>query len=157
MARAIGLEVAPRDPREELRKRLEAAPEAHAEALLDGYELLQELHDAGILRTLRGAVGAGDKLIETAVDAAKSEEAVRAMRNAIIVGKMLGSIDPELLHGIANAVNETFGSRPPVEDPPGLFALLGAFSRPEQRRSMALMNRFLEKLGSELKTRGESR
>jgi hypothetical protein len=30
MARPIGLEVAPRDPREELRRRLEEAPEQHA-------------------------------------------------------------------------------------------------------------------------------
>ena len=155
MARAIGLEVAPRDAREELRMRLQDAPQAHAEALLDGYELLQELHDAGILRVLRGAIGAGDKLIETAVDAAKSEEAIRAMRNAMILGKMLGSIDPDILNGVARAVHETFGSQPPVKDPPGLFALLGAFLRPEQRRSMALINQFLEKLGGELANRGE--
>ncbi|HEX8812007.1 MAG TPA: DUF1641 domain-containing protein [Terracidiphilus sp.] len=157
MARAIGLEVAPRDPREELRKRLEAAPDAHAEALLEGYELLQELHDAGILRVLRGAVSAGDKLIETAVDAAKSEEAIRAQRNAMILGKMLGSIDPEVLHSFANAVNRTLGNLTPVEKPPGFLGLIGAFFRPEQRRSMALINRFLETLGYELKTRGESR
>ena len=157
MARALGLEVAPRDPREELRKRLEAAPEAHAEALLDGYELLQELHDAGILRVLRGAVSAGDKLIETAVDAAKSEEAIRAQRNAMILGKMLAAIDPEVLHSFANAVSRTLGSLPPVEKPPGFLGLIGAFSRPEQRRSMGLINKFLEALGYELKTRGESR
>ena len=157
MARAIGLEVAPRDPREELRKRLEAAPEAHAEALLESYELLQELHDAGILRVLRGAASAGNNLIETAVDAAKSEEAIRAQRNAIILGKMLGSIDPEVLHSFANAVRKTLGSRPPVVNPPGFLALIGAFGRPEQRRSMELINKFLETLGNELKTRGESR
>jgi uncharacterized protein YjgD (DUF1641 family) len=154
MARAIGLEVAPRDPREELRKRLDAAPIAHAEALLDGYELLQELHDAGILRILRGAVGAGDKLIETAVDAAKSEESIRAMRNAMILGKMLGSINPDLLQGLAVAVSDTFGSQKPMPEPPGLLKLLSEFRRPEQRRSMALINKFLAQLGSELKTRG---
>jgi uncharacterized protein YjgD (DUF1641 family) len=157
MARAIGLEVAPRDPREELRKRLEAAPEAHAEALLESYELLQELHDAGILRLLRGAVGAGDKLIEAAVDAAKSEESIRAMRNAMILGKMLGSINPDLLQSFAVAVNETFGCQKPLAEPPGLFKLLTEFREPELRRSMALINRFLETLGRELKTRGECR
>ena len=157
MARAIGLEVAPRDPREELRKRLEAAPEAHAEALLDGYELLQELHDAGILRVLRGAVSAGDKLIETAVDAAKSEEAIRAQRNALILGKMLGSIDPGVLQGFAVAVSATFGCQKAAAEPPGLLKLVGAFREPELRRSMALLNKFLATLGNELKTRGECR
>ena len=157
MARAISLEVAPRDPREELRKRLEQAPAAHAEALLESYDLLQDLHDTGILRLLRGAVGAGDKLIETAVDAAKSEEAIRAMRNAIILGKMLGSINPDLLEGFAVATTKTFGCQQPTADPPGLFKLLFEFREPELRRSMALINKFLETLGSELKTRGECR
>lgn len=159
MARPIGLEIAPSDPREELRKRLESAPTAHAEALLEGYELLQELHDAGILRTLRGAVSASDKLVETAVDTAKSEEAIRAMRNALILGKMLGAINPEVLEGIANATSETLGCQPPAlasqhAEPPSLFSLLGHFRHPELRRSMAFLNRFLESLGRNLKGRG---
>jgi len=61
-----------------LRKRLEQAPVKHAEALLDSYELLQQLHDHGVFQLLRGAFSASDKLIETAVDAAKSDEAIRA-------------------------------------------------------------------------------
>ena len=42
MARPISLELPPRDPRQELRKRLDEAPIEHAEALLDSWELLQE-------------------------------------------------------------------------------------------------------------------
>ena len=67
MARPIGLEVAPRDPREELRKRLEEAPEQHAEALLESYELLQHLHDSGVLRLLRGAVSSGGMILDAVV------------------------------------------------------------------------------------------
>ena len=70
MAQPIPLQLPPRDPREELRKRLDQAPIAHAEALLDSYELLQQLRDHGIFELLRGALSASDKLIETAVDAA---------------------------------------------------------------------------------------
>ena len=151
MARPIGLEIAPNDPREELRKRLEAAPTAHAEALLEGYELLQDLHNAGILRTLRGAVSAGDKLVETAVDAAKSEEAIRAMRNALILGKMLGSINPDVLQSIADATSATLASQQPAT-PPGLFSLLSQFRRPDLRRSISFLNRFLESLGNNLKS-----
>ena len=72
-------------------------------------ELLQQLHDHGVLQLLRGALGASDKLIETAVDAAKSDESMRAMRNALILGKMLGSINPEVLQCVAAAATETFG------------------------------------------------
>src|SRR5580700_5054917 len=145
MARPIPLELPPRDPREELRKRLEQAPAEHAEALLDSYELLQQLHDHGVFELLRGALGASDKLIETAVDAAKSDEAIRAIRNAVILGKILGSISPDVLQGIAVAVSETLGCyEKPVIEPPGLVSLLTQFCHQEQRRSMALFNKFLK-------------
>jgi uncharacterized protein YjgD (DUF1641 family) len=157
MAQPIPLNLPPRDPRAELRSRLENAPAEYAEALLDSYELLQQLHEHGVFRLLRGVLGASDKLVETAVEAAKSEESIRAMRNAIILGKMLGSINPDLLEGIAVATGQTLGSyKKPVIEPPGLFSLLSQFRHRELRRSIALINRFLEALGIQLGARGDS-
>lgn len=157
MARPISLELPPRDPRKELRARLEQAPVEHAEALLDSYELLQQLHDHRVFEVLRGALGASDKLVESVVSATETSESVRAMRNAIILGKMLGSINPEVLQGIAVAVGDTLGSeKKPVIDPPGLFTLLSQFRHPELRRSIAFINRFLEVLGNQLKLRGNA-
>jgi uncharacterized protein YjgD (DUF1641 family) len=93
--------------------------------------------------------------VEAAVGAAKSDDSLRAMRNAIILGKMLSSINPEILQGVAAAVGETLGCYDkPVIEPPGLFALLGQFRHKELRRSMALINRFLETLGNQIKARG---
>jgi uncharacterized protein YjgD (DUF1641 family) len=156
MARPIALELPPRDPRLELRKRLEEAPIEHAEALLDFFELLQQLHDHGVFQLLRGAVGTSDKLVETAVDAARSDESVRAIRNAIILGKMLGSINPEVLRCVATAAGETLGCyQKPVIEPPGLLSLLSQFRHQELRRSIALINRFLETLGNQIKLRGK--
>lgn len=155
MARPIPLELPPRDPHEELRKRLEDAPVKHAEALLDSYELLQQLHDNGVFELLRGALSASDKLIETAVDAAKSDEAIRAIRNAMILGKVLASINPDVLQCVATAASETLGCyEKPIIEPPGLFSLLAQFSHKELRRSMALLNKFLESLGNQIKLRG---
>lgn len=154
MARPIGLEVAPRDPREELRRRLADAPEQHAEALLESYELLQLLHDSGVLRLLRGALGSGDMLLETAVNAAKSEEAIRGLRNAIALAKMLGTINPDMLQRFAHAVDETLNCQKPAEDAPGLLKLVSEFRQPELRRGVALINRFLAILGTEVKTQG---
>jgi uncharacterized protein YjgD (DUF1641 family) len=155
MAQPIPLQLPPRDPREELRKRLDQAPVTHAEALLDSYELLQQLHDHGVFELLRGALSASDKLIETAVDASKSDESVRAIRNAILLGKMLGSINPEVLQCVTTAATETLGCyERPVIEPPGLFSLLSQFRHKELRRSIAFVNRFLEKLGEQIKVRG---
>lgn len=151
MAQPIALEIPQRDPRVELRKRLDEAPVEYAEALLDSYELLQQLHDHGVFDLLRGALCATDKLVESVADAAKSDESVRAIRNAIILGKMLGSISPDVLQGVATAAGEAFGDdEKRVVEPPGLFSLLNQFRRKEMRRSIALISRFLGALGKQL-------
>lgn len=153
MARPIPLELPGRDPRQEFVARLQQAPAEHAEALLDAYEFIQQLHEKHIFDVLRGALSAGDKLVETATAAAETPESVRAMRNAIILGKMLGSINSELLECIAMAVDETFSSKPkPSADPPSLLSLLVQFQKPELRRSVAFIYRFLDALGNQLKS-----
>jgi uncharacterized protein YjgD (DUF1641 family) len=154
MAQPIALERPPRDPRAELRKRLDDAPVEYAAALLDSYELLQQLHDHGVFDLLRGALCATDKLVESAADAAKSDEAVRAMRNAIIMGKMLGAINPDVLQSVAAAAGEAFGAdEKPAAEPPGLFSLLNQFRSKETRRSIALMSRFMGALGKQIQFR----
>jgi uncharacterized protein YjgD (DUF1641 family) len=155
MARPIALEIPPRDPRSELIARLEQAPADHAEALLEGCELLQELHDRRVFEVLRGALGAGDKLAQSAAGAVESPQTVTALRNLIILAKMLGAMNPDLVQAFASAADETLGSEEkPVIEPPGLLSLLGQFRRKELRRSVALINRFLESLGQQLRSRG---
>jgi uncharacterized protein YjgD (DUF1641 family) len=158
VAQPISLGVPPRDARKELSARLENAPAEHAEALLDAYELLQQLHDQHVFDILRGALSASGKFVESAATAADSPGSVRAIRNAMILGKMLGSMNPDLLQCFAVAVKETLGNerKPPLVEPPGLLSLLSQFRQTELRRSMALINRFLNVLGQELKHRGEA-
>jgi uncharacterized protein YjgD (DUF1641 family) len=108
-----------------------------------------------VFELLRGALSASDKLIETAVDAAKSDESIRAIRNAMILGKVLGSINPDVLQCVATAASDTMGCyEKPVIEPPGLFSLLNQFRHKELRRSIAFINRFLENLGNQIKLRG---
>lgn len=157
MAQPIPLELPPRDPRKELLDRLESAPLEHAEALLDAFDLLEELHQAGALQTLRGTISASDEILEHAVSAAKSPEGTRALRNLLILGQILSSIDPDVLKSIAVAAGETLGSAcKTAVEPHGLLALLSEFRQPELRRSVALINRFLETLGHQLKTLGSN-
>ena len=154
MARPIPLELPPRDPRAELRERLERAPVEHVEALLDAYELLQHLRDAHVFEVLHGVLSKGDKIIELAVDAVKEPEAIRGLRNFIILGKMLGSIDPELIGGAGAAVRETVETaHKPAPEPPGLFAILQQLRYKETRRALGLMTVFLRSLGKHLTPR----
>jgi uncharacterized protein YjgD (DUF1641 family) len=146
MARPIPLELPKRDPREELRSRLEQAPVEHAEAILASYEVLQGLHDRGILELLRGVLGGGEKILEIVVEATKTPEAIRGMRNLLIMTKVFGSIDPELLKKFAEAVPAALADAAKVEEaePPGFGETLKMFRSRNLRRGLAMMNSVLE-------------
>jgi uncharacterized protein YjgD (DUF1641 family) len=151
MARPIPFEQSSLDPRASVGERLERAPVEHAEALLDTYELLHDLRDAHVFEVLHGVLKKGDKVVELAVDAVKDPEAIRGLTNLIILGKMLGSIDPALLHGVAAAVRETIETTHQQDaEPPGLFALLRQLRHKETRRALGLMTGLLSSLGRHL-------
>jgi uncharacterized protein YjgD (DUF1641 family) len=107
MAQPIPLNLPARDPRAELQARLQNAPLDHAEALLAAYEVLQGLHDRGVFEVLRGALGSSDKVIEIIVEAAKTPESIRVIRNVMILAKILGTIEPELVEGFARSLPVT--------------------------------------------------
>jgi uncharacterized protein YjgD (DUF1641 family) len=151
MAAPIKFEPLRRDPYEELRDRLVQAPAEHAEALLAVYDLLQGLHDRGILDTLKGAVSSSDFILETAVETANTPDNIRAIRNLLLLSKLLGGIDPELLGRLAGAIPEGIAQASDTKDEaPGLFALLRRFNSQDCRRAMAFAATLLESLGKRL-------
>jgi hypothetical protein len=100
MAQPIPLEVPPRNPRAELHARLLQAPDEHAEAVLAAYDVLQELHNHGVLEIMRGALAASDELLEKVVDNASTPASIRGIRNLLFWRRILGSIEPEWFQGI---------------------------------------------------------
>src|SRR5437879_4642725 len=118
MAQPIPLQVPPRDPARELRARLDRVPEEHGEAILVAYDVLQELHDRGVLEIVRGALAASDDILERVVDNAKTPEAVRAIRNLIFWRQILGSIEPDWFKGIFQAIPEGIAQATTDRDKP---------------------------------------
>jgi uncharacterized protein YjgD (DUF1641 family) len=157
MAQPIPLEAPGRDERRERAAQLAGAGTDHAEALLEAFELLEQLHQTRTLELLRGALGARDKLSVTVASAADSPQGVNAMRNLALLVKMLGSIDPQAMESYVGAVIGAAGSvRADEADPPGLLAILKQLRRREVRRALAFINRFLEQLGTGLGRRRAS-
>jgi uncharacterized protein YjgD (DUF1641 family) len=77
MAVAVDLrEFTPIDSREDLIRRVEQAPIEHAEAVLGAYDLLQRLHQKGLLDLLNGLLSAGDTVVNRVVDVVSSKEMV---------------------------------------------------------------------------------
>jgi uncharacterized protein YjgD (DUF1641 family) len=151
MAQPIPLKSPVRDPAEELQSKLREAPAEHAQALLSVYEVLQGLHDAGVLDLLRGALGSRDEVIEVGVEAAGSEASVRALRNAVLLAKMLGEIDPAMLKTVTEAVPRALSMMIRQPEKPGLWTLLKDFLwNPDFRHGMAAVNTLLEVFGKSL-------
>ena len=140
-----------RDPRAELQTRLQNAPVAHAEALLDGYELLQALHDRGVFDLFRGALNSSDQVIGIVVEASKTPESIRAIRNLLILAKIAGALEPELAEGFAKSLPEAIAlTKAHGANPPGLWGLLRKFRNRDFRRGLVLVNSMLEAFGRNL-------
>ena len=155
MAQPIPLKLPARDPRAELQTRLQNAPLDHAEALLAAYQVLQGLHDRGALDMLRGALGSSDKVIELIVEAAKTPESIRGIRNILILAKILGSIEPELVEGFARALPEAIAFTKAHESkPPGFLGIMSKFRNRDFRRGLLLVNSMLEAVGRNLPPKG---
>ena len=155
MAAPIKFESGRRSAQEELLERLEQAPATHAEALLAVYDLLQGLHDRGVLDVLNGALSSGNFILDTVVETANAPENIRALRNLILLSKLLGDIDPEVLRRLVGAVPEALQRVPSATtNAPGALALLKKFNSRDSRRGMAFAADLLESLGKRL---GEKR
>jgi uncharacterized protein YjgD (DUF1641 family) len=154
MAKPIHLELPKRDPQEELRSRLEKAPDQHAEALLASLDVLQAFHDQGVLEILRGVLGGGNTILEIVVDGSKSAEAIRGIRNLVIMTKILGSMDPEVLKKFTEAIPDVLvgAAKAQATPPPGFWESFRILRSKNLRRGLAVANNLLEALGKNFST-----
>jgi uncharacterized protein YjgD (DUF1641 family) len=151
MAQPLSLEIPPRDVRAELQARLQNAPVEHAEALLSAYEVLQGLHDRGVFDLVRGALGSSDKVIELFVEGFNRPESIRGLRNLIVLARILGTIQPELVEGFARSLPEAIAlTKAHQAKPPGFRGVMRKFRNRNFRRGLFLVNSMLEAFGRNL-------
>jgi uncharacterized protein YjgD (DUF1641 family) len=151
MAQPIRFTVPPPDPRVVLRDRLERAPQEHAEAVLAAYDLLQALHDRGILDVTRSALAASDELLEKVVEGVSTPGSIRALRNLVFWQGILGSIEPKWFKGLVEAVPEGLETATAERDQPvRLWTLLRRALSKDSLRGLAAGVDFLESFGRHL-------
>src|SRR5580693_4894083 len=103
-----------------LPENLEAALRQHSDAIVSALELLQLLHDRGVLDLLRGLVGAGDQLAGILTAAAGAPESLRGIRNFILLTKFFASIPPDVLNSLVRTASEG-AEREKANRAPGLL------------------------------------
>jgi uncharacterized protein YjgD (DUF1641 family) len=144
MAKPVAYRVfTPPDSREELKRKIDAAPAEHADAILSGYRLLEEAHQSGTLELLRGALAAQDSIINHVVGLASQPEMVNGLRNLIVLGKVLGNINQTIETAIGGD-DKTKRRRAP----PSLFTLVSRMNTPDARRGIEVAAALLAALGA---------
>ena len=157
MAKPIPLELPTRDPREQLHSGLQSAPLDHAQAVLAGYEVLQGLHDSGVLELLHGLLGSGNKVLGIAVAEVRRPESVQALRNLLVLGKILTELDPALLNGFAKALPQAMHQiKEQRKDAPGFLDLLSLARNKDMRRGLVMMSSLLEACARSFAPEGHS-
>ena len=149
MAAPILLNLPPQDPRAALLHRLENAPKEHAEALLAVCDILQGLHDKGLLELAKGALGSGEKVLEILVEAGNSPEVIRGIRNFMILTRLFATLEPRLLEHLAGAVPKALVEAK-TRKPLGLVQMMGKATNADTRRILTIMIRVVESLGKDL-------
>jgi uncharacterized protein YjgD (DUF1641 family) len=151
MAQPIRFHVPAVDSREALRHRIERAPLEHAEAILGAYDLLQALHDRGILDTAATALKAGDDLLDKVVETANTPEAIRSLRNLLFWQKVLGSIEPQWFQGLFKAIPDGLATATAERDQPvRVWTLLRRALSKDGLRGLAAAVDFLVSFGRHL-------
>jgi uncharacterized protein YjgD (DUF1641 family) len=144
MAKPVAYRVfTPPDSREQLKRKIDAAPAEHADAVLSAYRLLEEAHESGTLELLRGALAAQDSIINHVVGMVSQPEMVNGLRNLIVLGKVLGNIN--------QTIETAIGGDDKVKRrhaPPSLFKLVSLMNTPDARRGIEVAVGLLAALGA---------
>jgi uncharacterized protein YjgD (DUF1641 family) len=146
MAQPIEFRPTPTNSRETLQRKLDEAPVEHVDAILASYDLLQQLHDRGILDVLRGALGAGDEIVLQLSGVLTEPTTVRGLRNLVLMAQILGNLNPEVLHGILRELPQSLEQKADRQ-PPSILSLMSRFNSPDSRRGLAVTVSLLEGLG----------
>lgn len=153
MANPIQFKPEPVDPAHELQKRLSTAPVDNGEALLVLYQLLDVSHREGVLDTLVGMVGAKNHIAEKISDYATLPEAVAGIRNTLAVLKIMGSLDPDALNCLSNAIDLANLKHEKEQKAPGIFTLIRRLNSEDSRRGLSFLTLMLSGLGESMKNK----
>jgi uncharacterized protein YjgD (DUF1641 family) len=152
MAKPIAFKPVTVDFKADLQRRLEKAPDEHAEALLAAYNVLEAAYDEGLLDILHGMIASKDTIITTLSHYAKQPEGIAGIRNLLTVAKILTELDPEVLDHVSKVMATATEEHKREQKPPSLFQLAKRATSEDSRRGLSFMTMVLSGLGKSLKS-----
>ena len=151
MARQIAFKPVTVDFKADLQRKLEKAPEQHAEALLLAYDVLEAAHREGLLDLLHGAIGARDTIVSTLAKYAREPEGIAGIRNLLTAAKILTELDPEVLGHMTKVFSDATARQKQEKMPSSLWQIFKRATSEDGRRGLSFMALLLSGLGRSLK------
>jgi uncharacterized protein YjgD (DUF1641 family) len=127
-------------------ERLRDAPGEHTEAILSAFEVLQLMHDRGILNLMRGFLAAGGELTDIVTASLNAPESIRSIRNVLLLARLLSGLSPEIVQSTVDSVISATNRRA-GQDAPGLLELFRKMRSENSRRGLAVAIDLIEALG----------
>jgi uncharacterized protein YjgD (DUF1641 family) len=122
---------------------------SHEDAIQSALELLQLMHDRGLLSLLRGLVGSGDQVVDILTSAIDTPEAIRGIRNFLLLTKFFATIPPDVLNSLVQTV-VAGAEREKAHHAPGLMHLLRRLNSENTRHALAVALDLVEGVGKGL-------
>ncbi|AFZ65712.1 DUF1641 domain-containing protein [Deinococcus peraridilitoris] len=139
-------------------ERLAEGTAESADALVEALELLRELHEHKVLHTLTRLVQGGEGLSFQALEILNEPGSVRALRNALELVKVLGSVEPQALSAVSGALADGMreGARRVQEgERAGLGELLSLARDPDVGLALGALVGVLRGFGKSLRARSQ--
>ncbi len=144
----------PVDPTEQALLDIAAEFGAHKDAVIAGLNLLQALHDAGVLAIASGLIAAGDNALAVILSQLNGQESQRTMQNVVQLAKGLSAINPEQLEVALSSVAAGLHAaltRPDQTSRLGMIDLWQAFRDPDVSAALTLLLGFLQGMGKAMR------
>lgn len=128
---------------------IEQAVSEHKEAILEGIELLQGLHDRGVLPMANSLLGQADEVLAVVVRLVSQPQHAKALANLLQLALMVGSLDVKRLEPMVHGLNtglEVAASK--VDEKTKLMDLFKALNDPEINRAITMTLGLLKGMGS---------
>jgi uncharacterized protein YjgD (DUF1641 family) len=120
------------------------------EALMVFLDVIGELHEAGVLETLRGMLKARTKIGVIALSQMNKSGAQHLVRNAFSAVQFLAAMDPARLRVMLDSVTRGMEKAEPADHRIGVMGLMGTLRDPEVNAALSTMINFLRGMGQGL-------
>ncbi|WP_409300992.1 DUF1641 domain-containing protein [Peribacillus sp. SCS-155] len=131
---------------------VEAALLDNKEAILESLQIMKHMQERGVLSLLSGLFGQGDKVMDILVKAADKPEATNMLKNLLLMGGLLGTLNVRQLEPFILKLNSGIArvsEHKDQDEKVGYFDLVRSLKDPEINNALSFLLTFLRGMGQE--------